>query len=225
MNKKLIYAAALVAAAVLLTLYLRPAKNVEASKTFTDTRLGISFTYPAEYAAQPSIAAGIDGALEAITLIRESDLASIPEGGEGPTTMSFTFYQNNIQKLTADQWVTKTAYSNYKLASGKVSPLVIDGREAFTYAWDGLYRGLSGAINHGDWILVASVTTLTPEDAIAGDFQDVIKSVKLTQPEAIDGGDGMVCAQVITPARNFTTGEVRDFPTPCSVPAGWEVIR
>jgi hypothetical protein len=30
------------------------------------------------------------------------------------------------------------------------------------------------------------------------------------------------CIQVITPAKNPQTGEVRDFPTPCDVPEGWE---
>lgn len=33
-----------------------------------------------------------------------------------------------------------------------------------------------------------------------------------------------ICIQVITPARNPATGEVRDFPTPCDVPDGWEKI-
>jgi len=30
------------------------------------------------------------------------------------------------------------------------------------------------------------------------------------------------CIQVITPAKNYKTGECRNFPTPCDVPAGWE---
>jgi len=30
------------------------------------------------------------------------------------------------------------------------------------------------------------------------------------------------CIQVITPAQNPTTGECKNFPTPCDVPAGWE---
>ena len=34
-----------------------------------------------------------------------------------------------------------------------------------------------------------------------------------------------ICIQVITPARNPQTGEVRDFPTPCDVPEGWEVVQ
>lgn len=29
------------------------------------------------------------------------------------------------------------------------------------------------------------------------------------------------CAQVITPAKNAKTGECKDFPTPCDIPAGW----
>lgn len=34
-----------------------------------------------------------------------------------------------------------------------------------------------------------------------------------------------VCAQVITPARNPATGDIKEFPTPCDVPKGWEVIQ
>ncbi len=34
-----------------------------------------------------------------------------------------------------------------------------------------------------------------------------------------------VCKQVITPARNVKTGEVKDFPTPCDVPTGWKGIK
>lgn len=34
-----------------------------------------------------------------------------------------------------------------------------------------------------------------------------------------------VCIQVITPARNPDTGDIREFPTPCDVPEGWEVIQ
>jgi|GEM_PF-3685261 len=37
--------------------------------------------------------------------------------------------------------------------------------------------------------------------------------------------EGRVCIQVITSAKNTQTGEVRDFPTPCDVPAGWEPLK
>jgi hypothetical protein len=34
-------------------------------------------------------------------------------------------------------------------------------------------------------------------------------------------GLGQACTQVLTTARHPITGEVREFPTPCDVPAGW----
>lgn len=37
--------------------------------------------------------------------------------------------------------------------------------------------------------------------------------------------DATICIQVITPARNPQTGEIKEFPTPCDVPEGWEVIQ
>lgn len=35
---------------------------------------------------------------------------------------------------------------------------------------------------------------------------------------------GSACIQVVTPAKNSTTGECREFPTPCDVPAGWKKV-
>ncbi|MEK9176844.1 MAG: hypothetical protein AAB923_00955 [Patescibacteria group bacterium] len=37
--------------------------------------------------------------------------------------------------------------------------------------------------------------------------------------------NGTYCAQVITSARDPETGKIREFPTSCSVPPGWEVIE
>jgi len=36
---------------------------------------------------------------------------------------------------------------------------------------------------------------------------------------------GTMCAQVVTPARNPKTGDIKEFPTPCDVPEGWVVIE
>jgi hypothetical protein len=36
--------------------------------------------------------------------------------------------------------------------------------------------------------------------------------------------EAQICIQVITPAKNNQSGEVKDFPTPCDVPEGWEKI-
>lgn len=32
------------------------------------------------------------------------------------------------------------------------------------------------------------------------------------------------CAEVITVAKNPDTQEIRDFPTPCDIPEGWQII-
>jgi hypothetical protein len=42
-----------------------------------------------------------------------------------------------------------------------------------------------------------------------------------TKPETTD----RVCIQVVTPAVNPETGEIREFPTPCDVPETWERIQ
>ncbi len=42
--------------------------------------------------------------------------------------------------------------------------------------------------------------------------------------ERIKEREGVVCIQVITPAKNPRTGECKDFPTPCDVPRGWEKV-
>lgn len=34
-----------------------------------------------------------------------------------------------------------------------------------------------------------------------------------------------VCIQVITPAKNSTTGECKEFPTPCDIPVGWVKVE
>ena len=40
-----------------------------------------------------------------------------------------------------------------------------------------------------------------------------------------DPEDGTLCVRVITPAFNPKTNEIREFPTPCDVPKGWDVIQ
>ncbi len=43
--------------------------------------------------------------------------------------------------------------------------------------------------------------------------------------EVPDNEHKEMCAHVITPARNPETGDIREFPTPCDVPDGWELIQ
>lgn len=54
-------------------------------------------------------------------------------------------------------------------------------------------------------------------------FSELFNSADLANASFEESGN--VCIQVITPARNIETGEIREFPTPCDVPSGWEVIK
>ncbi|MEK7613449.1 MAG: hypothetical protein AAB439_01060 [Patescibacteria group bacterium] len=54
---------------------------------------------------------------------------------------------------------------------------------------------------------------------------DTPTTVAPTPTESTGDKNTVVCIQVITPARNLETGVIKEFPTPCDVPEGWEVIE
>jgi hypothetical protein len=43
--------------------------------------------------------------------------------------------------------------------------------------------------------------------------------------QQIGSGSGQVCIQMIAKARNIKTGDIKDFPTPCDIPSGWEELK
>ena len=61
--------------------------------------------------------------------------------------------------------------------------------------------------------------------SLYGWFSLRIPPQKTTAPDTAQEDGGTVCIQVITPARHMTTGEIKEFPTPCDVPDDWEVIQ
>ncbi|MBI2669768.1 MAG: hypothetical protein HYX20_01295 [Candidatus Yanofskybacteria bacterium] len=61
-----------------------------------------------------------------------------------------------------------------------------------------------------------------PEGKYVEVYNQILSTLKFIEPTL---KEDKVCIQVITPARNPQTGEARDFPTPCDVPDGWEVIK
>ena len=61
--------------------------------------------------------------------------------------------------------------------------------------------------------------------ALARDVSQVLASFTLDIETQAKITEPAVCIQVITPSRNTLTGEIKEFPTPCDVPQGWEIIR
>lgn len=53
----------------------------------------------------------------------------------------------------------------------------------------------------------------------------VFHSGDSTTDEQSETDGGVVCAQVITPAKDPDTGEIVEYQTPCDVPDEWEVVQ
>ncbi len=74
-------------------------------------------------------------------------------------------------------------------------------------------------------------SSLSPGETINIDYEvdaevdaDIVSSFS-AEVYASAVGDDSLCAQVITPARDLNTGECVEYPTPCDVPDGWDVVE
>lgn len=64
---------------------------------------------------------------------------------------------------------------------------------------------------------------------ISGDIKDgkvtILELVMITVTErGEEYNKEKICIQVVTSAKNTSTGETKDFTTPCDVPVGWEIV-
>ena len=155
-----------------------PAKIMVA---YTNVEHGISFTYPDTYILNEMEVENGERWHYNITLIDKEAATSVRENSEGPTSVTVDIFQNNLDNLTIAEWVNNSSYSNFKLMlKGVLTSLTIADREALAYTWEGLYRGDSIVFEHGEDIVMLSVTYLSPEDDIISDFVNIALSLELT---------------------------------------------
>ncbi len=154
-----------------------------AMQTYASRDLGFSFAYPHTYALEErDMRNSQDATLHfaTITLTDKVAAANIPVGGEGPPSITIDVFANDHRQPTLEAWVKRATSSNFRLSpDGALAPVRFAGIDGLSYAWDGLYRGESVAFPHGDHVIIASVTSLTPEDAIRADFQQMLASIVL----------------------------------------------
>jgi len=74
-------------------------------------------------------------------------------------------------------------------------------------------------------------SSLSPGETVNIDYEvntevdaDIVSSFS-AEVYASAVGDKPLCAQVITPARELNTGKCIEYPTPCDVPDGWDVVE
>lgn len=155
-----------------------PTTTPSTLQTYSNDTYGISFSYPDEYELSEREAGTAQRWHHVITLMRKEDLPP-PEGGEGPPAITFDIYQNNLDKMSLNQWLTGTNASNFKLGNGTFSSTTVNGREAVSYSWSGLYEGRTVAFLHKDAVVAVSGTALMPTDPIYADFDAVVRSIQL----------------------------------------------
>lgn len=146
-------------------------------QSYANDALGITFTYPLGYVLNEKAIGTPLQAHYAITLVRQEDTA-VSVNGEGPTTITLDFYQNNANNETLNNWLA-TDQSNFKLGDGTLASTSVDGTEAVRYMWSGLYQGESTAFLHNGNAVVVSVTYNAPSDTIRSDYEAVLSSLKL----------------------------------------------
>ena len=157
-----------------------------AMRTYSSAEYGISFSYPSTYLLTEHDALG--SALRkhhAITLMRREDLP-LPEGGEGPPSITIDMYQNNLDTQTTEQWIRNSSASNFKLGAGLLTHARVGGLPALSYNWSGLYEGMTVAVAEPNWIYALSVTYMDANSPIVQDFKALTESVRITKSASRD---------------------------------------
>lgn len=148
-------------------------------QTYSSDEYGISFSYPDSYTlTEIDVPGSALREQHSIVLQRTEDLPA-PEGGEGPPSITIDIYQNDLDSQTTEGWIRNTSQSNFKLGDMTLRETTIDGKDALSYRWDGLYSGTTVAIARPSWVYAFNVMYLEMGDPLVRDFVSIRDSVRL----------------------------------------------
>lgn len=156
------------------------------SRSYTNTTADFSFTYPATYfVTERTINTAQRGHWQVI-LAEDTEVNRQLLGGtytgparEGPPTITFDIYQNNLDNQTVEQWIRNTSESNFKMGPMTLASTTVATAPALEFTWSGLYEGNTVVFAHNDHIIAAAVAYLTPNDPIRTDFRNILQSIRL----------------------------------------------
>lgn len=145
----------------------------------TQVSRAVRFQYPTSYILTEKEVGNAERTHYVITLIKASDAQNgDKENAEGPRAITFDFYQNK-EKLTPEQWVRQSSFSNFKLSpDSKLEQLPFGGAPAVSYRWNGLYSGQSLVTTTSGDILVISVTYDGESDVRLTDYKRLLSTVE-----------------------------------------------
>lgn len=154
-------------------------------KEYVSTHHTLSFKYHDSYYLEEKEVGNGERSHHFISLTEDTEEnKQVREGTapprEGPTAITVDIFQNNLDNMNAEKWITETNNSNFKLSpDGILTKATVGGKEATSYRWSGLYEGKSVVVATPEFVYMFSVSYLTPEDVILRDFDALLATVNV----------------------------------------------
>lgn len=152
---------------------------------YVNDEFGIEFDYPVGYRLDERKTGNGERLKMTVTLMREEDYANLEnrQNGEGPVSITFDVFQNDVDRLNVAEWIENVGVSNYNLPPDEPYAMTTAGGVvAYMYRWSGLYEGESVVFGHGDAIIMASVSYMAQNDDIRTDFGSIMATLRLKEP-------------------------------------------
>lgn len=137
---------------------------------------GIRFEYPNSYELTQERERDAERPWHVIVLA-DRDTVPAPENGEGPPVIAMVII-DNVENQSLEEWVRTSTFSNFQLSGGgELASTTVDGEDAITYRYSGLYETEAIAAVQGGKIYLFSVGWLDENDRIRQDFESILASV------------------------------------------------
>lgn len=148
------------------------------------TNHGVSFLYPAHYFLEEQVSENVKRTHYSIILTEDTEEnKAVREGKapgrEGPTAITIDVFQNDLDYLTAEEWIKHVSSSNYSLSVDSIlTPQRVGTISGFAYRWSGLYEAKAVVVANDSFLYSFTATYLTQDDLILKDFGGILESVK-----------------------------------------------
>lgn len=142
---------------------------------------GISFVYPNTYYLMEKETGSPERPQHTIVLVEDTQenrdviKGTSTEPREEPTTITIDIHQNLMQ-YNPQLWIQND--TNWTLGNQQITESTIATKPAFSFTWSGLYEGQSTVISNAPYMYVFSVTSLTPDDQIIKDYNELLRSTE-----------------------------------------------
>lgn len=163
--------------------------TTSATRTYTNSFYGIAFEYPdTYYVTQQALTNPQAGAGITITLLEKG--VTIPEFGDGPTSITLNIYDRALVEIPDENplevWIRSSPFSNFKTSTGATpTQATIASLNARSYTWDGLYPGTSVVTAKNKNVFIFSVTYNGQSDAMKQqDFAKILTTVRFLNQTA-----------------------------------------